>query len=123
MGKVLWEDYRSNIVAFGIYEGFILFIVPMIHKKAVLGKNGHLVHPAAQSAMILVWEMFYLPQSALSIILKALYCFGVSIVMFLRPDEAVLPPGRHWLDGMHNCYVGAVYEHLQTGKRKHDRST
>jgi len=115
--ELIWNYYIVTLVAFCIYETIVLLVVPLIHSKAVVNKKGHLTRPAAQAAMICIWEAFYLPQSALSVALKACYCLGVSMVMFLRPDEPVLPSSWHWLDSMHASYVAAVYEHLQTGNR------
>lgn len=115
--KIL-ADYVPELVAFCIYETLVLAVVPMLNRLVTLDKHRNLVNPRRQALLIFVWEIFYFPQVALSILCKVLYCICTGLGMLLRPDAQVLAREWVWLDSMHASYVASLHTQIVTSQLK-----
>jgi hypothetical protein len=116
----VWEfifvDHLSAFISWCVYMATTIIVVPMVHAKLVL-KDGVLARPYLQSSLIFVWELFYAPKTAFSVVLKAIHCLWMSVVNFLRPDAPLLPHGFAWLDSLHAGYVASVYAQMDAAFR------
>jgi hypothetical protein len=108
----IWNNYLDEIIALTVYEIFLLVVIPKVHDKCVFGPGESLLHPRKQAVFVFLFEIFYMPQVAVTVCLKLVYAPVISLLMFLRPDLQLLPGQFSWLDGTHAAYVAAVHEHI-----------
>lgn len=114
------KKYFSFIIATIIYYVLSLLVIPNL-VGCMVSKNGRLTRPRLNAAFVFVWEIFYVPQMAISVVLHVVCANVMVIFMLLRPDQFMMRIGWEWLDMMFFVYGSMQYEQVQTGIRKYER--